>query len=55
VQFFSLSPDQVKRTSPLDGVRAMATVLAGRMGRFEPRAQAVTDAAPAPSSHAQVR
>ena len=55
VQFFSLSPDQVKRTSPLDGVRAMATVLAGRMGRFEPGEQAVTDAAPAPSSHAQVR
>jgi hypothetical protein len=31
VQFFALSPTQVKRTSPLDGVRALATVLAGRL------------------------
>ena len=31
VQFFSLSPAQVKRTSPLDGLRALATVVAGRL------------------------
>jgi len=36
VQFFSLSPAQVRRTSPLDGVRALAMVLSGRVRRFRP-------------------
>jgi 2-phospho-L-lactate transferase/gluconeogenesis factor (CofD/UPF0052 family) len=31
VQFFSISPAHVKRTSPLDGLRAVAAVLAGRV------------------------
>jgi 2-phospho-L-lactate transferase/gluconeogenesis factor (CofD/UPF0052 family) len=54
VQFFALSPRQVKRTSALDGVRALATVLAGRL---QPPAD-VRVPAPVgePSSHqAQVR
>ena len=57
VQFFSLSPAQVKRTTPLDGLRAIATVIAGRMGRVEPApGQAATPDVPARTSHhAQVR
>ena len=31
VQFFSIAPEQVKRTTPLDGFRAAATVLQGRI------------------------
>jgi 2-phospho-L-lactate transferase/gluconeogenesis factor (CofD/UPF0052 family) len=58
VQFFSLSPAQVRRTSPLDGLRALSTVLAGRVRRFEgerePRAPA-TDLTGRPSRQAQVR
>jgi 2-phospho-L-lactate transferase/gluconeogenesis factor (CofD/UPF0052 family) len=52
VQFFSLSPEQVKRTSPFDGLRAMATVLAGRFRRFEPPVQPRAESdLPAGSSH----
>ena len=36
VQFFAISPQQVKRTSPWDGLTAIATVLRGRFRRFEP-------------------
>jgi 2-phospho-L-lactate transferase/gluconeogenesis factor (CofD/UPF0052 family) len=35
VQFFGISPDQVRRTSPWEGVRAVAAVLDGRVRRFE--------------------
>src|SRR6185503_20285642 len=49
VQFFSLSPAQVRRTSPLDGLRAWAAVLAGRVRRFEPEPQP----APAPANVSQ--
>jgi 2-phospho-L-lactate transferase/gluconeogenesis factor (CofD/UPF0052 family) len=35
VQFFPLSPVQVKRTSALDGARALVTVLSGRVRRFD--------------------
>lgn len=31
VQFFSMAPEQVKRTTPIDGLRAAATVLQGRI------------------------
>jgi 2-phospho-L-lactate transferase/gluconeogenesis factor (CofD/UPF0052 family) len=31
VQFFSISPDQVRRTTPLDGLQAIATVLRAKM------------------------
>jgi hypothetical protein len=58
VQFFSLSPTQVKRTSPLDGLRALATVLAGRVRRFRRPAQESTvaaDLARSSSRQAQVR
>jgi 2-phospho-L-lactate transferase/gluconeogenesis factor (CofD/UPF0052 family) len=58
VQFFSLSPAQVRRTSPLDGLRAVATVLAGRFRRFAPepeRMQAARDVSQPSSRHAQVR
>ncbi|MCA1650259.1 MAG: hypothetical protein LC753_08220 [Acidobacteria bacterium] len=34
VQFFSISPAQVKRTSPLDGLRAIVAVLRGRVRTF---------------------
>jgi 2-phospho-L-lactate transferase/gluconeogenesis factor (CofD/UPF0052 family) len=33
VQFFSISPEQVRRTSPWDGIRAVATVVAARLRR----------------------
>jgi hypothetical protein len=64
VQFFSLSPAQVRRTSPLDGVRALAAVLGGRVRRFGRRAPvdaaatadaATTADAAKPSRAAQVR
>ena len=42
VQFFSISPAQVRRTSPLDGLRAAAAVLAGRV-RAIPAASARPD------------
>ena len=32
VQFFSMAPEQVKRTTPLDGLRAVFAVLRGRVG-----------------------
>jgi hypothetical protein len=57
VQFFSLSPAQVKRTSPLDGLRALGTVLAGRVRRFgqPPYESPATAELASPSSEAQVR
>jgi 2-phospho-L-lactate transferase/gluconeogenesis factor (CofD/UPF0052 family) len=57
VQFFSLSPVQVKRTSPLDGARALATVFAGRVRQFgnAPAARAAADVPQQPSHQAQVR
>jgi hypothetical protein len=53
VQFFSLSPAQVRRTSPLDGVRALAMVLSGRVRRFRPElgAHASSGAEMAEPSH----
>ena len=58
VQFFGISPDQVRRTSPMDGLRALMTVLRGRVKSLEVPAGsgAVTtrsDSAqrPAPSPH----
>lgn len=36
VQFFAISPQQVKRTSPWDGLVAIATILRGRIRRFDP-------------------
>jgi hypothetical protein len=58
VQFFSLSPAQVRRTSPLDGLRAWATVLAGRVRHFEPESQPAPppgNVSQASSPQAQVR
>jgi hypothetical protein len=37
VQFFAISPQQVRRTSPFDGLQALAVVLRGRMRRFAPQ------------------
>jgi hypothetical protein len=57
VQFFSLSPGIVKRTSPLDGLLALATAV---RGRFQPQhgkqapAQRTTDQSSA-AAHSQVR
>jgi 2-phospho-L-lactate transferase/gluconeogenesis factor (CofD/UPF0052 family) len=58
VQFYPLSPAQVKRTSPLDGARALTTVLAGRIRRFDAAATArppAVDVTPPASRQAQVR
>ena len=59
VQFFSISPDRVKRTSALDGLRAMATVLAARLRRSDPAIVTPVTGQPEvgspSSSHAQVR
>jgi hypothetical protein len=33
VQFFSISPERVRRTSALDGLRAIAVAVRRRMGR----------------------
>ena len=55
VQFFSLSPVQVKRTSPLDGLRALATVIAGRVRRADAAAPSPAADRTAASPHAQVR
>jgi 2-phospho-L-lactate transferase/gluconeogenesis factor (CofD/UPF0052 family) len=35
VQFYGISPDQVRRTSPMDGLRAVATVIKGRVRTFD--------------------
>ena len=35
VQFFAISPDQVRRTSPWDGLRAIGAVLEGRVRRMD--------------------
>ena len=40
VQFFALSPELVKRTSPFDGLRALATALHGRLQATPERAAA---------------
>lgn len=57
VQFFAISPRQVRRTSPWDGLIAIATVLRGRVRRdgdsAAAPAAAVKDAAPAPSPQAR--
>jgi 2-phospho-L-lactate transferase/gluconeogenesis factor (CofD/UPF0052 family) len=45
VQFFPLSPAQVRRTSPLDGLRAVATVVRGRLRRLAPDALPVASSA----------
>jgi 2-phospho-L-lactate transferase/gluconeogenesis factor (CofD/UPF0052 family) len=57
VQFFSLSPAQVRRTSPLDGLRALLVVLRARVRKVEDAADATGTTAPLPASshHAQVR
>jgi hypothetical protein len=34
VQFFPISPQQVRRTSPIEGIEAIAAVLRGRVRRF---------------------
>jgi 2-phospho-L-lactate transferase/gluconeogenesis factor (CofD/UPF0052 family) len=57
VQFFALSPEIVKRTSPFDGLRALATALRGRLQPAPPRAGAPhphSDVSPS-SPHVQVR
>jgi 2-phospho-L-lactate transferase/gluconeogenesis factor (CofD/UPF0052 family) len=47
VQFFSISPEQVRRTTPLDGLRAIATALKARVRpAVSPPVRAVTRATP---------
>jgi 2-phospho-L-lactate transferase/gluconeogenesis factor (CofD/UPF0052 family) len=50
VQFFSISPEQVRRTTPWDGVRAIGTVVAARLRRA-PRAEAPAAAPNAPAAY----
>jgi len=45
VQFFSISPERVKRTSPLDGLQALATIVWRRFARVR-RAHAEDTASP---------
>ncbi|HEV3484155.1 MAG TPA: hypothetical protein VG106_02025, partial [Vicinamibacterales bacterium] len=49
VQFFSISPAQVRRTSVLDGLRAMTTAVVGRFRAYGPP----TSSAIAPSAGVQ--
>ena len=37
VRFFPLSPERVKRTTPLDGLRALASIVRGRLSARRPR------------------
>jgi 2-phospho-L-lactate transferase/gluconeogenesis factor (CofD/UPF0052 family) len=57
VQFFSISPAQVKRTSPLDGLRAIVAVLRGRVRNFAAapacRSDGAADVGAESSRHAQ--
>jgi hypothetical protein len=52
VRFFPISPERVKRTSPLDGLQALATILWGRVapsrrhGAATPAERRVADQAP---------
>jgi len=56
VQFFALSPALVKRTSPLDGLRALLTALGGRLrGRRSGRTAAAGQRDAPASAPAQVR
>ena len=57
VQFFSISPVQVRRTSLLDGLRAILTVLRGRVRSFSPHPageEASAEVTADPASHARV-
>ena len=57
VQFFSISPVQVRRTSLLDGLRAILTVLRGRVRSFGPHPageEASAEVTADPASHARV-
>lgn len=42
VQFFSISPERVRRTSVVDGLRAIGIAVAGRFGRRAPQVPVVT-------------
>jgi 2-phospho-L-lactate transferase/gluconeogenesis factor (CofD/UPF0052 family) len=46
VQFYAISPDQVRRTSPWDGLRAIGAVLEGRVQRMEGEAGRQTHVSP---------
>jgi hypothetical protein len=54
VQFVPISPDKVKRTSALDGLQSLLTILALRL-RAAPRTGAAPDVAPAPPAEAVAR
>ena len=54
VQFVPISPDKVKRTSALDGLQSLLTILALRV-RAAPRTGTTTDVAPAPPAEAVAR
>jgi hypothetical protein len=49
VQFFPISPERVKRTSPLDGIQALATIVWRRFAAVRP-AQAAPSGPTVPAS-----
>ena len=54
VQFFPISPERVKRTSVLEGLQSLATLVAGRFAPSRSR-RAGTSAAATPASQADER
>lgn len=46
VQFFAISPEKVKRTSPFEGVQSLATIVARRFSTPAPASAVQPDAAP---------
>jgi 2-phospho-L-lactate transferase/gluconeogenesis factor (CofD/UPF0052 family) len=51
VQFFPISPEKVKRTSPFEGLQSLATIIARRFAHAEPAVTRAHDAAA--SDHTQ--
>src|SRR5207253_1434182 len=49
VQFFPISPERVKRTSVLEGLQSLATLVSGRFRRSS-SSEAVPSVLPAPTS-----
>ena len=55
VQFFSISPEQVRRTTPLDGMRAIVTALSARLRAPATQPPAAIPVTPARRDEARAR
>ena len=55
VHFYSVSPEQVKRTTVVDGIRSMATIIAGRVKRPSPPSPASAAGSQRPSPSPSTR